>query len=67
MHPPPTSVLRRDPPARADYLLRPVLTYSFRDPLKFTAGVDSFGGPSSTPLGALYPFSGAFVEAAYTF
>ena len=59
--------LRRDPLARSDYLLRPMLTYRFRDPLKLVVGVDYFGGPSATPLGALHPFSGAFVEAAYTF
>jgi hypothetical protein len=59
--------LRRDPLARSDYLLRPMLTYRFRDPLKLLVGVEYFGGPSATPLGALHPFSGAFVEAAYTF
>ena len=52
---------------RNNFLLRPMLTYRWTDALRFHVGAESFGGPRDTPLGALRPFSGAFLGGDYRF
>jgi hypothetical protein len=50
-----------------DYFVRPLLTYRPTDALKFELGVDLYGGPNDSPLGALSTFNGAFLQATYQF
>jgi hypothetical protein len=50
-----------------DGLVRPMASLRASDALRFSAGSESLFGPTTTPLGALRRYSGAFVEARYTF
>lgn len=45
-----------------DYLVKPQITYQPWDNLKWTLGMDYFGGDSSRPLGSLHDFSSFFLE-----
>ena len=50
-----------------DFLLRPQMGYKPIDNLKFTLGIDLYGGEASRPLGALHDQSAWFFEGKYTF
>jgi hypothetical protein len=50
-----------------DFLVRPLVTYRPTDALRFEAGAEIYGGPATSPLGALSDYSGAFLQATYEF
>jgi hypothetical protein len=50
-----------------DSLLRPHVSYAWTDLLKSTVGMEIYGGPANSPLGALLPYSSVFAETKYTF
>lgn len=50
-----------------DYLIRPLVGWHPADAVSIQVGFDGYGGPIDRPLGALYPFRGAFAQVAYTF
>jgi hypothetical protein len=50
-----------------DFLIRPLATYHATDALKFDLGAEIYGGPKSSPLGALGDYRSAFAQATYEF
>jgi hypothetical protein len=50
-----------------DFLVRPLVTYRPTDALRFEGGAEIYGGPATSPLGALSDYSGAFLQATYEF
>lgn len=50
-----------------DYLIRPLIGWHPVEAVSIQVGYDGYGGPIDRPLGALYPFRGAFAQVSYTF
>jgi hypothetical protein len=50
-----------------DYLVRPMVDYTWTDALKTSLGLEYYGGPNGTPLNAYSTFNAGFFEARFLF
>jgi len=50
-----------------DYLVRPLVSWHPTDAVTLQAGLEAYGGDRARPLGALHPFSGAFMQTTFAF